>query len=45
MSRLVSLGKVGVCNSVVFNLMAGEKGPIGEEGIALWSHPITMEMW
>ena len=45
MSRLVSMGKVGVCSYVVLNLMAGEKGPNGEEGNALWSHPIAMEMW
>ena len=41
----VSMCEVGVCSSVVSNLIAGEKGHNGEAGIALWPHPATMEMW
>ena len=45
MSWPVSMCEVGVCSFVVFNLIAGEKGPNGGAGNALWPHPVAMEMW
>jgi len=41
----VSMCEVGVCSSVVFILIAGEKGPNGGTCTDLWPHPAAMEMW